>query len=240
MKRYKGPDGDRLWFADGEIDAVMETELRKAGLMPTLDKPAVDIEAFIERHLKAQLDHYADLDPLTLGETEFRVGAPPLVSINKDLTAEALDDDESPPGIRGRWRATAAHEAGHVIVHACLFDLNPGQQVLFAAEDDAAPKAKRLQRCLRRDVAHRGGGDWREIQANMCMAALLMPGPLFAAAFTQEVGRLGMRRVERGSGNVRQLAAALAPRFEVSKQAAAIRMETLALLAQPGQADIPD
>jgi hypothetical protein len=239
MKKVPGKDGTRLWFEEGEIDGLMEAELHAARLMPTLDRPVVDIEGFIEFHLKAQLDFSADLDADTLGETEFRIGAPPIISINKDLTAEALDDPDSPLSIRGRWRATAAHEAGHVIVHACLFDLNPSQRTLFG-DSAETPREKRLQRCLRRDVAHHGVPDWREFQANACMAALLMPRPLFTAAFAQEVEQRGLGRVDRGSAHVRSLAATLAARFEVSKQAASIRMETLKLLAQPGQTDLTE
>src|SRR5438105_11370158 len=99
MKSYRGPDGsERVWFEEGEIDQTMEAELRKAGLLPTADAPAVDIEKFIERHLRVALDQYAELDASTLGETEFFVGRPPKISINKVLTGSALDEDETPPG----------------------------------------------------------------------------------------------------------------------------------------------
>ena len=113
----------------------------------------------------------------------------PKVSINKDLTGAALDDDETQPGILGRWRATVAHEATHVMVHRCLFNLNEDQRSLFAELEAAEPEVKHLQRCMKRDVLFRGSGtsDWREIQANMGMGALLMPRALFVVAFQQEL-----------------------------------------------------
>ena len=241
MRKYTGPDGIRLWIESVELEDLIHRELVGADLLPDLDRPVVDVEGFVERHLLVQFDPYADLAPAVLGETEFRVGNPVKISINKDLTRAAMDDDESPLGIRGRWRATVAHEATHVLLHRCLFDLCPEQATLFPVEDETASKAGRLQRCLKRDVIFGGrGGDWREIQANMGMGALLMPRALFTAAFEQEADRRGLRRIDRGSVHVAPLASALARRFEVSRQAASIRLETLSLLAQPGQSLLTD
>ena len=170
MNRYRHRDGDeRIWITPNEMEDLMSAELIKAGLMPKLSDPVVDLATFVEQHLKAKFDSYAPLDSAVLGETEFRVGARPKVSINKDLTGAALDDDEIQPGILGRWRATVAHEATHVIVHRCLFNLNEDQGSLFAELEAAEPEVKHLQRCMKRDVLFRGSGtsDWREIQANM-------------------------------------------------------------------------
>jgi hypothetical protein len=173
---------ERMWIEPEEIEARTEAELVKAGLMATVDAPAVDVEAFVEQHLGAQFNQYASLPPDVLGQTDFRVGAPPLVMVNADLTGAALDDDDSPLGLKGRWRATVAHEGCHVLFHRCLFNLNPEQRSLFAEDTDAREQPQRLQRCLKRDVVYgRMGSDWREVQANMGMAALLMPRPLFVA-----------------------------------------------------------
>jgi IrrE N-terminal-like domain len=239
MKPYRAKDGtERLWINPLEIEDRMSGELEKAGLLPGLEEPVINLESFVEFHLRAQFDPYAVLEPTVLGETEFRPGANPKISINQDLTGAALDDDESQPGILGRWRATVAHEAAHVILHRCLFNLNQDQGSLFDGDDSAEPQAKLLQRCLKRDVMFRGsGGDWREIQANMGMAALLMPKAVFVPVFREEVERLGCRRVDRRSCHITPLVVQLAKRFKVSKQAAGIRLETLQLITQPGQAD---
>ncbi|MCI0464150.1 MAG: ImmA/IrrE family metallo-endopeptidase [Gemmataceae bacterium] len=243
MKRFRGRDGtERLWYEPAEIEEIMEGELTKARLFPTLDAPVVDIERFIEGHLQAQLDQYAELHPTVLGVTDFRAGERPLVQINKDLTGSALDEEGSPAFLLGRWRATLAHEGSHIILHRCLFQLNPHQPSLFEDPEEPEPQpVNRLQRCLKRDVTFRGSGnDWREVQANMGMAALLMPKPVFLAAFRKELDQAGWSevRIERNSLEARVLVTNLAAFFQVSRQAAAIRFETLALLAAPGQADL--
>lgn len=238
MNVYYKNGEKRIWIQPDELEDLMSFELEKANRMPSLSNPVVDLEKFVEKHLKAKLDPYATLEPGVLGETEFRVGVPIKVSINKDLTGAALDDDFSEPGMLGRWRATIAHEASHVILHRQLFDLS-GAKAASLFEDPsepAEPEVKHLQRCLKREVLFRGGGgDWRETQANMGMAALLMPKKLFIAAFQEEIVKLGVKHVEKNSNHVSGLISTLAGRFQVSKQAAGIRFETLQLLTNPGQ-----
>lgn len=238
MKRFRDSKSgaERLWIEPDEIEARTEAELVKAGLMPTVDAPAVDVEAFIEQHLGAQFDQYASLPADVLGQTDFRVGAPPLVMVNADLTGAALDDDDSPLGLKGRWRATVAHEGCHVLFHRCLYNLSPEQGWLFGDDGDAVEPAKRLQRCLKRDVVYsRTGADWREVQANMGMAALLMPRPLFAAVCQKELSRLGKDRICADTPEANSVAARLAGAFQVSRQAAMIRLNILGVLAVRGQ-----
>lgn len=237
MKRFRDrrTATERLWIEPDEIEARTEAELVKAGLMPTASAPVVDVEAFVEQHLKAQFDQYASLPADVLGQTDFRVGAPPLVMVNADLTGAALDDDDSPLGLKGRWRATVGHEACHILFHKGLFNLSPDQGSLFG-EDDAPEPPQRLQRCLKRDVVYgRSGSDWREVQANMGMAALLMPRPIFIAVCQQELSRLGNQPVFAGTAEADAIAGQLARAFQVSRQAAMIRLKTLGVLATRGQ-----
>jgi hypothetical protein len=240
VRRFRGDDGrSRLWIDEEELEQLLEARLASAGLLPALEAPAVDIEAFVERHLGVDFDPYAPLPADTLGQTSFVPGRRPKVSINRDLTGAALDGEDSPLGVRGRWRITLAHEGTHVILHRCLFDLNPDQAVLFPVDADDGADAPTLQRCLKRHVLFRGGGaDWREVQANMGMAILLMPRSLFAAASREERRRLSLARADSGSAAADALARRLAERFEVSRQAAAIRLETLGLLSRPGQVEL--
>lgn len=239
MKRYPGRDGSkRLWFEPSEIEEIMEHELGKAQLMPTPDRGSTDIEAFLERHLKVQCDQYAPLPPDILGLTQFRAGRKPYVQINQDLTQTALDDDDRPGWIVGRWRATLAHEASHVILHACLFACDPDQRTLFDMDGDDDEHS--LHRCLKRDVLFRGQAtDWREVQANMGMAALLMPRKVFVAVCNQVIDEAGWgRNLIADSPQCRFLIRTLAEQFEVSRQAAAIRLETLQLLTQRGRSKL--
>ena len=123
--------GEKANATRPEIEQMMESELRKARLFPTLEEPVVKLEPFVERHLKASLDQYADLDSSVLGVTEFFEGKPPRISLNRQLTGSALDEDETPPGVLGRWRATLAHEAGHVLLHRSLHSYLPWSLLRF-------------------------------------------------------------------------------------------------------------
>lgn len=218
---YRAKDGSQqLWLKDSTIEEIAETELHRAGLMPATAKP-VKIESFIERHLGAILDAGADLEPGVLGLTELRAGAKPRVLVSRDLTDAALEIDDY-SGTLGRWRATLAHEAAHVLLHGFLFELNLEQETMF--DDVPAPDA-RLFRCLKREVVFASGGrDPREVQANKGMAALLMPRTLFGATARQLVSKLSEL----------ELIDEVARTFEVSRQACRIRLQTLGFLEPDG------
>jgi hypothetical protein len=226
MKEYASAGGEkRLWFDASEIEQMMEDELRRGGLMPAESNCIVDLEALLESHLRvASFDQYSELPYDVLGLTEFHPRRAPTVKINKDLTG-IIDGDWIPPGVEGRWRATVAHEAAHVILHRLLFDEPLNQGSLFAA--DAASQAKpALQRCLKRDLRHRAGNyDWREVQANRGMAALLMPRKLFTRVARKVL-------IGNGSQEIRDASRVLAARFGVSGQAATIRLNTLGLVTE--------
>lgn len=220
---------DRIWYSLDEIESIMEDEARKAGLIATANQPAVNLEAFLERHLGAALDQYASLPIDVLGQTAFEPGQPVRVAINSDLTG-LLDEGGGLSDI-GRWRATLAHEAAHVLLHRVLFEVPLGQDTLFDLEAQASPT---LMRCLKRDVSPgRRASDWREVQANQGMAALLMPRKLFASVANDERAALGLPPfpLANGSGHTVRLVRRLAARFDVSRQAAEIRLRTLGLVA---------
>ena len=231
---YRRLDGeDRLWYQPSDIETMMEDALRNSTCLPSEESPATDIERFIGS-LGVRMDQYADLESEVLGLTEFyKVGAPKIF-INRDLTG-VIDDDDTPPGIRGRWRATMAHEASHVVMHRILFELNEGQAALFPTEP-APPK--QLMRCLKKNVLFRGrANDWREVQANMGMAALLMPQSLFRAVGARVIANLQLPSdgLLTGSSVAARLTAEMATLFDVSRQAACIRLETSGLLSPPRQ-----
>ena len=232
MKEYRSPSGERrLWFEKEEIQWMMEDELRKASLIPIISNPAVDLEELLEIHLEVKLDLHARLDEDVLGVTQFLRGKRPLVSVSHDLTSRA-ETQEAPNGILGRWRATLAHEAAHVILHRRLFEV-PFEQGFFLCEMEEPTNA--LLRCLKRDVSFRRGNfEWKEVQANRGMAALLMPAHIF-----EEVVRVSMgvnsnedllsRIPESDSPMSSDLLLYLSRRFEVSQEAARIRLDSLGL-----------
>lgn len=237
MKWYKSADGEqRIWYEQDEIEEIAADELRRAELFPTLEAPIVDLEKFIESHLHAKLDQYGVLPADVLGSTEFEPGEPPRVQINRDLTTSAVDEPRA--GAFGRWRATMAHEGCHILLHRVLFELHPDQAILF--DMPSKPSAgSRLMRCLQRNIVGRGGGDWREVQANRGMAALLMPRQLFTAVVGQEMAAMGAASVETATEAARALAGRMAARCAVSREAASIRLETLGCLRAVGHRALP-
>lgn len=233
---YRRRDGEeRMWLSATDIEATMENALSKAGVFPTDERPAADMERFVQG-LDARMDLHANLDAATLGQTEFYSDRPPKIFINRDLTGLAYEDD-TPLGTRGRWRATIAHEASHVVLHRVLFEINRDQSKLFRLEKRAEPQ--RLMRCLKKNVLFRGGGgnDWREVQANIGMAAALMPQSLFLRLASRTIEDYGLKAGALTAGSVpaATLTARMAGLFEISKQAAGIRLESLGIVSSPNQ-----
>jgi len=241
VRRYRGPAGDwRIWLDHAEIEARMEDELQRAGLYPTAGQSIVDVERFVEAHLGAELDQYAPLEPTVLGCTEFRPGEPPRIKINRDLTGSTMDADSSPPGLQGRWRATVGHEGVHVVLHRDLFEPSADQAVLFG--EDAAGSGGGVVRCLKRDVRFdQEPRDWREVQANYAMAALLMPRQVFLEVVREEASSVRPEPLPFGVGTDAAvvLARRVAWRFMVSRQAASIRLETLGLVQAADRTVLP-
>ena len=237
MQWYYGPEGDqRIWYESDEIETIAEDELRRAGLMPWLDVPVTDLERLIEGHLKAQLDQYAQLPEGVLGLTRFGARHP-VVSISSTLT-EAAEEDPPLPGKVGRWRATLAHEASHIFLHRYLFDADMAP-LTNRPPDEAPAGGSTVMRCLHRDVndvSTQDWGrisrrrDWREVQANRGMAALLMSARTFKDVAFEQMTKLGLSHVSSGPALADTLAVAIADAFQVSKQAALIRLGTLQLV----------
>jgi hypothetical protein len=210
--------------------------------MPSLSDEdlTVDIEALAEAHLKLPLDYSADLPANVLGETRFVSGKPPKIFLNRDLTGSAFDDDDASPGMVGRWRATLAHEIGHVLLHRYLFELDSMQRGLFSQSAQGQKTEAKLMRCLKRDVGYggRGGSDWREVQANKAIGALLMPKPLIVGVLREERERRGITTRSPTASELQEIVVVIAGRFTASKQAAAIRIEGLLGASPKGQATL--
>jgi hypothetical protein len=210
MRTIAEADGSvRLWYDTDEIERIAMEALRGAGLWALDSGRAVDIEHLLEIHLGAAVDYGAPLEPTVLGYTAF--ASPPRVSINRALT-----DAAQRPGAGwatvGRWRATLAHEAAHILLHARLFQ----------APKDAADET---QRCLRTEVGARQASDWREVQANIGMGSLLLPGPgVVDAVRAMLVAERVIPPVPAASPVGYRLIGELTRRFAVSRQVARIRL----------------
>lgn len=167
MKRIVTRGRSRVWYEADEIEEITAAALRKAALWPRPGGLAVDVEQLVEVALGATVDYGGELPERTLGFTQF--GEPHRVVVSRRLTELALSPQGS-AGLRGRWRATLAHEAAHILLHAHL-DLRSRTSGVTETLLDGATESLTA------------GHDWREVQANMGMAALLMPrGPFLAEA----------------------------------------------------------
>jgi hypothetical protein len=95
-------------------------------------------------------------------------------------------------------------------------------------------------RCLKRDVGHSvQSSDWREVQANRGMAALLMPRDIFRSVASDAMSSLGISAPSTGSPDASVLARELAERFGVSRQASKIRLAALNVTVPSGSARLP-
>ena len=102
--------------------------------------------------------------------------------------------------------------------------------------DEAPAGCSTVMRCLHRDVNDvrtQDWGrtsrrqDWREVQANRGMAALLMPSRTFKDVAFDQIAKLGLSNLHSSPDFAETLATAVAGIFQVSKQAALIRLGTL-------------
>ncbi|MDE2126276.1 MAG: ImmA/IrrE family metallo-endopeptidase [Armatimonadetes bacterium] len=221
------------------IERTMDDHLRRASLLPTAHKPAVDVEVLLESFLKVKLDQHADLPTDVLGVTHFTPGKAPRVEINRDLTSSA-DSESSPSWVRGRLRSTMAHEGAHVILHRQDAESRAAQFSLFGDEDDELRQQGDV--CLKRDFGViRPQLNRREYQANVGMAAILMPKSIFVEVAESFMPNANLK-CPRPQDLVfsESVIAKLAQRFQVSKQAAGIRVKTLGLSTLANQTRMLD
>ena len=209
MRERRDPGGRmpyRIYFEDGEIDQIMEAELRRAHL-PRIGDSAVDVDAFIETYLQITPE-YVTLPRGVQGATDFFRDGTVAMRISAELSERAGLHE---PGAENLIRTTLAHEAAHVLLHRSLF--------LTQSEALFGQQASRQELCRDIDPAGRGyTGEWWEWQANRGMGALLLPrseiigiaGPWTAAALRDG-----------------QLVQMIARRFEVSNTAVCYRLEQI-------------
>ncbi len=204
------PYGCRLVCSGTEIDDVMEEHyLRFHNGTASIDQPALDIERFIDDYVRKSQVEYdpqaTDLPAGVLGLTQFNPDGSRLIRISASLFRQRQSMGEA-----GRFRFTCAHEAFHAMYHTRLFR-SGGRSVVC------------LERHIREDLVEpQQAGDFTEWQANRGAAALLMPKSVF-------VERVSRERRQGAGRSVQLLVNALAGRFNVSRQSASIRLQTLGL-----------
>ena len=238
MRRYRSSNGEeRFWFEPSEIDDILERELIKAGLYPSPEHSIVDIERFLEVHLHAVLDQHANLEKEVLGVTTFLIGQQPKVEINHDLT-DAIDNGEENVSTLGRWRATLAHESAHIVLHRPLFQISEMQGDFFSEVSSLSSKEVMIK-CFKKNVGFsRRQVDWREYQANQGMAAILMPQGLVKELAKNKLGMNHDKFLEDHSREAISLLESISDLFQVSRQAAEIRLKDVGIITPRGQAQM--
>ena len=171
----------KIYIPEKRMERLCSEALVAERLMPSKPEP-IRIERFIEKRFGIVIGYEK------LGQ-RFGEGVMGACRFGRDggvveiLVDQELGEDESTVGER-RYRSTLAHEAGHGLFHGELFAEK------FQADDEVAASGLEdtvcRQNVFTEGFACRGLGDpekgsqkqWWEIQANMAMAALLLPRQL--------------------------------------------------------------
>jgi hypothetical protein len=180
------------------------------------DRIPVPTEAFtllIERDA-ADLDLSATLSDQqheVFGVTYFLRGKKPQVRILRELWDQSWRVN--------RLRTTLAHEYGHVLLHTSLYE----------REDAPAP-----QTCYWRTMLPTAGVvDWMEWQAGYLSGALLMPESFLRRAVNAYFrSRAIGASISRKSTDASELRQRIALTFEVSPEAATVRLSQLGFLTE--------
>jgi hypothetical protein len=199
----------RLWYEEAEIEAIMESELRRAGAPRRPGRPATDVDLFLERHLGI-VPQYVWLPAGVQGATEFSAEGRVEIQVSSELSLKAERD----PVAEYRLRSTLAHEAAHVLLHRALFLKE--SKVMFGG------LRTRRELCREVRVSARGySGEWWEWQANRGMAALLLPRP------DLQVWLDAWRAGHPGRGHAQAMQDQLSRAFDVSGEAVRHRLRQL-------------
>lgn len=169
-----------------------------------------DLTIMLEQE-DVDLDLYADFpdEEDVEGVTEFSPHERPHVKISRRIS--------EPSNMANRLRTTITHEHFHVRFHRILFTASP-RRLLVPCDRKAV--------CKRQSVLDAGKNDWMEWQAGYGCAAILMPIRPLTAQIRSFLLKHGILRtpIETNSFEGRALIAEVMRKFQVSNQAAAIRL----------------
>jgi Zn-dependent peptidase ImmA (M78 family) len=205
---------------DVECELTVTNFVRERHGAVTFPVATDDLIVLLERESK-DLDIYADLTgegPEVEGVTYFGITDKPVVKIARHLAEEAH--------AAHRFRTTATHELGHVKFHTFLWMTEGRPTSLFADTDAPRPTADTSPRCKRDSMQPMATVDWMEWQAGYACGAFLMPithlRRVVADARGATTRGLPAPNVESDEG--RRLITAVADAFDVSQQAARVRL----------------
>lgn len=219
---------ERPHYEPKELDALCErmvlefyTKLNEPLPLPI---PTDDLTRLLEQDV-SDFDGFADLSRYgdgVEGVTEFLPGRKPRVCISAALAEDGRREN--------RYRTTLTHEFGHVRLHAYLFELERPSRDLAGRDG----MGDRVQICKRETMITAAQTDWMEWQAGHVCGAILMP----VSRVKHLVGEYQRAHelfgpVEAASEDGRALGQSLMNRFQVSSEAARVRLARLGYFGTP-------
>jgi len=197
---------------------IVESFLTRKYGSPAYPIKTDDLELLLE-HEDVVLDPYSDLNQYgadTEGASVFAPDAPTRVYVSRALSQDSRREN--------RYRSTLAHEFGHVRLHGPLF------RAVRTGDLFEAPDVSRAATCKRQRIERAPASDWLEWQAGFASGALLMPH----SAVRQQAAMLLQTTPSPESAGAQALIEHVAQTFHVSRSAAHVRLQQLALI-QPAK-----
>jgi Zn-dependent peptidase ImmA (M78 family) len=216
---------------NGECENVITTFVRQRHGGVAFPIETDDLVVLLEREAN-DVDIYADLSaegPDVEGVTYFNPSAKPDVKIARHLAEEHWAIH--------RFRTTATHELGHVKFHNFLWVTEPRPALLFP---EAEPGAADISpRCQRDSIQPLAPTDWMEWQAGYACGAFLMPITYVKRTVADVRASGHWQALSQAAGEQAwHLVASVAERFDVSTDAARVRLTQLRLITnEPRQAE---
>ena len=212
----------RPHYLNDELEQICEDAicrfLRERHGKVSFPVSTADLTVLIEQAVD-DLDSGCDLEEGIDGLTDFFPRKKPKVKI-----AARLQD----PYLENRLRTTLTHEYGHVVLHGFLFAVEDDLKKLF----DGKPKDTR--NTCHRDHIEGGSADWMEWQAGFACGALLMPETELVRIVKGFRDAQDMKYADIGvdSDPGRRLITRIMGEFQVSRDAARVRMEQRKILVR--------
>jgi hypothetical protein len=212
----------RPHYLPGEMDSDCEQIIQQflVGRYGRVEYPVstADLTVLLETRVD-DLDLYGDTsvdgDDVE-GVTYFVRGKKPRVKISGELSA---------PYLENRLRTTLTHEFGHVHFHDFMFQVDSSTGSLFEVKQ---PPAKHS--CNRESMIGARDTNWMEWQAGYACGSLLMPKGALQAKIRDVASGASKLQFEIDSEEGRKLMTGISAAFQVSGDAARVRMSQLGYL----------
>lgn len=217
---------------DRECESIISNFLKKKYGAAKFPVSTDDLTTLIEQEAE-DLDLYADLSVYGAnveGVTIFVPGGKAKVKISSTLSED--------PARENRLRTTLTHEFGHAHFHNYLFDQPSPSLDLFAPSRSNVQGARtneQKQVCKRETMLEAAQSDWMEWQAGHVCGAILMPASRVRRLVHAEFTHLGAETITSSSAVGMGLIEAVKDAFQVSQDAARVRLLRLGILTSSVQ-----